>query len=112
MPLTNEQLQTRVASGKPFIVGTYLGSTTDTIKAKSKANPLIKVDRVVRKHTVHNKNGIHVFSEWHNEGVVEAAVPPPALTAGQEVVVTLFKFSRDGVGYDIMGDVEPVKAGK
>jgi len=123
MPLTQEAIAAKIKSGKPFIVGTFLGMEPSEQMCKTKGNPNVKENRVILKHMVRNKNGIHVFSEFlppgstvekdktgeitkvtDDKGVVRAS----SMKVGQEVCVDLFAFERDGVGMKIMGEVTPI----
>lgn len=123
MPLTAAQIQSRLATGKPFIVGTYLGMNISELMCKVKGNANLKENRVIAKHTVTNSNGIHVYSEFLPPGTIvdkdesglitKVLLPDRSLKvqqvkSGAEVVVDLFKYARDGVGIDIMGDLHPV----
>jgi len=122
MPLSAASIQARVNSGKPFIVGIYIGMSTGELSCKVKGNPNLKENRVICKHTVMNKNGMHVFSEFLQPGAVcekdktgqvtrvllaDKTEKVQLIKDGTEVVVDLFKFARDGVGYDIMGEIHP-----
>jgi len=121
MPLSQKELEMKVASGKPFIVGTYLGVEPSELMCKVKGRPDMKENRVIRKHTVKNRNGLHVYSEFMQPGsrvekdtlgnIVKVFDEKGkevngTLKVGQEVVVDLWKFERDGVGIDIMGEVK------
>jgi hypothetical protein len=123
MPLTPAQLTAKAAQGKPFIVANYFGYQISELMCKTKGNPNIKENRVIAKHTVANTNGIHVYSEFLPPGTVvekdksgtaiKAILPDRSektqvIKTGAEVLVTLFKYARDGVGMDIMGDIEVI----
>jgi len=127
MPLNPTQLQARINSGKPFIVGQYLGAQPQemlcSVKDSKGRKTEAKENRVFIKHTVVNANGIHVYSEWLDQGarlekdktgvvtrvlLRDGTVKESQLKPMTEVVVDLFKYARDGVGMDIMGDVHPI----
>lgn len=114
MPLNTKAVENRVASGRPFIVGTYTNANVDTMMCKSKANASVKVERVIRKHLIMTPAGAHVYTEWFPEGMAKDQIPAanPALKPGVEVCVDLQKYARDGVGYDIMGTIEVISPAK
>lgn len=125
MPLDTKAIISRVQSGKPFITGRYLGMSFSELMCKVKGNPNLKENRIVLKHTVSNANGIHVYTEFlppgtviekDSGGVITKAVLPDrsertqAIKSDAEVVIDLFKYQRDGVGLDVMGDLHVVTA--
>jgi len=120
MPLTQEQIAQRIKNGKPFITGTFLGTDIAELMCKVKGSATVKESRVIRKHTVKNKNGIHVYSQFLNPGsrverdksgdvlkVIDehGAEVVGTLKMGEEVVVDLQAYNRDGIGIAIMGEV-------
>jgi len=105
------------------MIGTYLGCKFEEMLCKTKADPNVKEVRVIVKHTVHNQNAIHVYSEFlpphtvvekDKNGVITKATLPDRsekvqnVKNGAEVLVTVTSYDRDGVGVRIMGDLEVV----
>lgn len=123
MPLTQSKLQSLVDSGKAFIVGRFLGCEPGEMMCRTKADPSKKEMRYIRRHTVHNRNAVHVYTEFLNVGARVEKDKDGNITkvwddkgielvsnlkAGQEVLVVLQKYERDGAGQSIQGEVTAI----
>lgn len=106
--MDQKQITALVEGGKPFIVGRYMGAKVETMNCKVKGSQTLKEERVIEKHTVINANGIHVVSVWHPSGTKKDAVKPTAFKLETPVIVSLWSFKRDGVGFDCGGEMTPV----
>jgi len=99
-------MQDLVASGKPFICGIYLGGDPATISMRDKTDRKKREDRVVIKHLVKNRNGIHVHTEWLDGGHTEEhAAKLVTIKTGTPVLVVLSEYARDGVGIAFRGEI-------
>jgi len=120
MPLPIAKLQSLVESGKAFIVGRFLGCEVGEMLCRVKGDASKKELRIIRRHTVHNRNAVHVYTEFLNVGARVEKDKDGRITKvwddknieltsnlkeGQEVLVVLQKYERDGAGHNIQGEV-------
>jgi len=114
-----KQIEVRVRAGKPFIVGQFVRMDIQEQMCRVAGNPAMKENRVIRKFTVMNANGVHVHSDFMEPGsrverdsagaVVKVfdksgVEVKSSLKVGDTVIVDLRQYDRDGVGYRIAGE--------
>jgi len=110
-----------VNKGRPFIEAKYLGVDIAEQMCKVKGNALVKENRVMRKHTLKNKHGIHVFTEFMPPGSVverdargdivrvlddKGVLVVQSVPDGAQDRVTLTQYFRGGVGFKVSGQLE------
>lgn len=120
--LNQDQIDSLINAGKPFVIARYLGSSNSEMMCKTKADPTKKENRVFVKHTFAGRGGMYLLQQWTNPGGIvkdgivydekgARVVAPFTAKEDSEVLIVLDGMERDGVGFNIRGTVTELSKG-